>query len=134
VYAASASPSSAHHVEVAVGVDQEQLLVGGVAGDTFSHAGAVDEAIGMDELAGQDDASRAQRMRGPVVVAGSIVAVPDKLHLFAHGAMMAAVNGTRNPTVRRGRMRPKALRRLDRTGAIPDSGVPKARTSPERRP
>ena len=68
------------HVDVGLGVDQEKLVVGGAPGQGFHNPLFVQDAVVVDQAAGQQDAGRPERVFGPVVVQGRVVPVPDQLH------------------------------------------------------
>ena len=84
-----AMAGSLGRVDEALAVDEPDLLIGGVPRNGLGDAPAVEDAVGLDELAGQDHAGRPQRMLRPVVVPRRVVSVPDQLDAFAHARLAA---------------------------------------------
>jgi hypothetical protein len=74
----------ADRIDVASGMDQGELVVGGIAGEPLDDVPTVDDAVVMDQLAGEDHPGRSQRMLRAQVVPRGVVAVPDQLHALAH--------------------------------------------------
>src|SRR5207249_11985715 len=65
-------------------VNERELVVGGIPSRSLHHTVAVDDAVRLDQVSGQDHPSGTQGVLGPVVVPGSVVPVPDQLDPIAH--------------------------------------------------
>lgn len=88
---------SADRIDVRRGVDEAELFVGGVAGESLDDVVTVDDPVVMDQSSGELHPSRSERMLRPVVVPGGIVAVPDELHPLAQGPVPDPVISRRLP-------------------------------------
>ena len=79
-----AVPRARGRVDVALGVDGQELVQRGVAGRRLHHAIPVDDPVVLDEQVREQDPLRTEGMLRTVVVHRRVVPVPDELDVITH--------------------------------------------------